>query len=115
MSFMATSLVKRIPLRILFVASLLAALLLVPACGGDDDGGGGPDAATNQPDASPGGALNFMDQCDPQNDQCDHSNGDTCFTYGQGVSYCSHTCTDASDCPAPSTGCSGMGECKRPQ
>ena len=108
---MATSLVKRIPLRVLFIAALLTALLAVPACGGDDgNGGGGPDAATGG-----GGDLQFMDQCDPQNDQCDTANGDMCFMFNMGGAYCTHTCTGPADCPAPSGGCNGMGICKRPQ
>ena len=37
-----------------------------------------------------------------------------CFTYGDGQSLCSKSCTSAAECPAPSSGCNGKGACRPP-
>lgn len=37
-----------------------------------------------------------------------------CFEYGDLRKLCSKSCSGASDCPPPSTGCNGKGACKPP-
>jgi hypothetical protein len=61
-----------------------------------------------------GPVLAFMCPCStaPGSPQCPA--GDTCYPYPSKGSHCSHPCKVATDCPAPSPGCSPMDECKAP-
>ena len=103
--------------------SIVMSLVLFGACGDDgDDGGSPPDASTatvdampsGGADAMPGGALQFMQACDPTNDMCDSAMNLTCFSFNNKGPHCTHSCQGDSDCAAPSPGCNGMGVCKAP-
>ena len=60
--------------------------------------------------ASEAAKLTLYEPC-TEAAQCESG---VCFVYGDGRSLCSKTCSGASDCPAPSTGCNGKGTCKAP-
>lgn len=85
------------------------ALAMTPACGG-----GGSSSMVCEVDAGPRvpGAIVFMEACDICDDKCVAT--EQCFEYGEGGTFCSHTCTVDADCPAPSRGCNNKGICKRP-
>jgi hypothetical protein len=75
-------------------------------------GGNGPDPDPDPGvDAGAGGDLPFMAEC-TADDQCETG---LCFQYNEGPQLCTHECTSALQCEAPSPGCNGMGVCKRPQ
>lgn len=111
-------------LRLLFLAFALCA---ASACSGSDSTPkpdaaagavdappGGPDAAPGTVDAAPmGGTKNFMDPC-PSGMDSECMTGLVCFNFQMKGPHCTHACTTAADCPAPSPGCSGMGVCKAP-
>jgi hypothetical protein len=61
-------------------------------------------------DAQDAGLLPFMSPCST-NAECDTG---LCFNFNARGSHCSKPCTQATDCPPPSTGCSGMNVCKSP-
>jgi hypothetical protein len=55
----------------------------------------------------------FMEDC-TSDSECETN---LCFPFAQKGTKCTRTCTAATaatDCPAPSTGCNGMGVCKAP-
>jgi hypothetical protein len=72
------------------------------------------DAAPAEAGACSGPVLAFMCSCstEPGSPQC--PSGDTCYPYPSKGSHCSHPCKEATDCAAPSPGCSPMDECKAP-
>lgn len=72
---------------------------------------GGTDAA-EEPEAAAG--LQFMSPCSTQIGAPQCPPGDTCYDFPAKGQFCSHPCKEASDCPPPSPGCNGMGECKAP-
>ncbi|MBP9087878.1 MAG: hypothetical protein KBG15_17285 [Kofleriaceae bacterium] len=90
-----------------FVVSSLFAT--VTACGSDK---------TPSPDAAPtidgpaGAAPKYMTSCTIGGTACESPY--TCYDFNSKGPHCSKTCSVATDCPAPSTGCSGMGICKVP-
>jgi hypothetical protein len=63
--------------------------------------------AESAPDA---GLLPFMSPCE-KNEECVTGN---CFPFNSKGPHCTKPCTQATDCPPPSTGCSNMGVCKSP-
>jgi hypothetical protein len=69
-------------------------------------------AETSSDDASSpdSGLLPFMSPCD-NNAQCATGN---CFNFTSKGPHCTKSCTQPSECPPPSTGCSNMGVCKAP-
>lgn len=90
--------------------SLIFLVLSAVACGGD---GGGPDSI---PDADPlapdveVGSLPYLAECNPNFDEeCESG---LCFEFNTHGPHCTIPCTSPADCPAPSSGCSGMGVCK---
>jgi hypothetical protein len=98
-------------MRTMIVAVALA-LGGAAGCGGDDDGGGsGADAA---PECTAADPTPFMCPCDTADDTCDTAIGGSCFDFNDKGPHCTHECTGAEDCEAPSTGCNGMGVCKAP-
>ena len=64
------------------------------------------------PDGSsaPDGMLPFMSKC-TANEQCESGN---CHTFSQEGSFCTKSCEDTADCPAPSSGCNNRKICKAP-
>lgn len=88
--------------RLIFVLFALLACLSFSGCSDDGDDGGTVDAAT--------GSLELYATCNA-GPECMSG---LCHMYGNGEKRCTKTCQVNSDCPAPSTGCSGMGVCKRP-
>jgi hypothetical protein len=82
----------------------LFALLLLAACGGMPVSPAPADAA---PTVSDGG-LGLYAPCS--------GNGDcasgVCHDYPMRGTFCTKPCTAASDCPAPSPGCTPMGVCR---
>jgi hypothetical protein len=104
-------------LRRLAVVLTLGLTLVLGACGGseddgDDDTASGPDAGAATVDAAGGGSIAFMEQCDPEDDQCETDL--VCFNFNSRGPHCTHACTVDSDCAAPSPGCNNMGVCKAP-
>lgn len=97
---------------------LIVSMLLVSAsCGGDDDpvdAGMTADAGDSvDAPASDGGAmLDFLEMCDPLDDQC--GDGLQCFMFNMRGPHCTHSCTFDTDCEAPSPGCNNMGVCRVP-
>lgn len=77
---------------------------------GSDDAGDGGDASDEE--AAPG--LQFMSPCSTQPGSPACPAGDTCYDFPAKGQFCSHSCKEATDCPPPSPGCNGMGECKAP-
>ena len=59
--------------------------------------------------ADGGAGSGGMGNCDPS-----ASPALICFIFPNRGNYCTHTCTVATDCAAPSPGCNGMGVCKAP-
>lgn len=92
---------------VLRLASALLLSLVLAACAvegsvGDGDGDG---------DTLPTG--DYMDQCDIESETaCEEPY--FCFGFNQGGPHCTKECDVDADCEAPSTGCNGMGVCKRP-
>jgi len=94
------------------VRLMLSMVLFFAACGGADmppvtTGDAGTMTSTNT------GTTPFMDPC-LTNEECTTG---LCFLFNQASvgRRCTRTCmiaTEAADCPAPSTGCNGMGLCK---
>jgi hypothetical protein len=60
------------------------------------------------------GGLTFMSPCSmaPGAPMCPP--GTSCDAFPAKGPHCSKACTEATDCPAPSTGCNMMGICKAP-
>lgn len=76
------------------------------------DAGAAPDVSA--PDASSScdpsaGPMAFMCGGCATNDQC--ADG-VCFSFNKKGARCTHSCTTALDCPAPSAGCGNQGVCK---
>ncbi|MFO0676618.1 MAG: hypothetical protein U0169_08795 [Polyangiaceae bacterium] len=65
---------------------------------------------TDDAGSDAGGLLPFMSPCET-NEQCDTG---LCFLFNAKGPHCSKACTNAAECPAPSTGCNNMGTCKAP-
>ncbi len=61
-------------------------------------------------DAGPTEKLPFMSQC-TNDEQCESGN---CHTFSQQGTFCTKSCEETSDCPAPSSGCNNRGICKAP-
>lgn len=93
--------------------------------GGSDDGGAPPaggqapaggEAAGGAPGTggaggAPSGDAQLFEAC---TDNADCESG-ICHNYpNQGGMLCTQLCESADDCPAPSSGCNGMGYCKPP-
>jgi hypothetical protein len=100
---------RRVPL-LLAAVTLLSLLLCAPACGGGNDGSASiPDADPLAPDVEVG-SLPYLAECNPSySEECETG---LCFNFNAHGAHCSMPCTTADDCPAPSSGCSGMGVCK---
>lgn len=78
--------------------------------GGRDTGAADASDAATDPDAS--GAA-YMTPCGP-NDACAGA-GARCFEFGNKGKVCTRNCTQASDCPPPSLGCSpNQAVCRAP-
>ncbi len=105
------SCLRRVTLHLAPFAMVLLslALLLTPGCGGGDDGASIPDADPAAPDVEVG-SLPFLAECNPSYPQeCESG---LCFNFNSHGPHCSISCAAPADCPAPSSGCSGMGVCK---
>lgn len=91
---------------------LLAAAMALAACActGGHNGPPAPDANFETLDAGLGTKA-FMEAC-ASTEQC--MTGLICFNFNAKGMFCTHDCTAAADCAAPSTGCNGMGVCKAP-
>jgi hypothetical protein len=89
--------------------ALAFALLAVAACSEDKKMYVAPDADPGAPDAGPAA---YLEPCVLQPDNCDAP--EMCFMFNNKGPHCTHTCSVATDCAAPSPGCSGMGVCKVP-
>jgi hypothetical protein len=75
----------------------------------------GADAAEDHAvEAEAASGLQFMSPCSTQPGSPPCPAGDTCYDFPAKGQFCSHSCTEATDCPPPSSGCNGMGECKAP-
>ena len=68
----------------------------------------GTDAGSTTMDAA--SLLPFLSPC-MTNDQCETQ---LCYLFNMRGKLCSKACNLPADCPAPSTGCNGMGICKAP-
>jgi hypothetical protein len=89
--------------------AFLSLVLLGSACGGGDDGSAIPDADPTAPDVEVG-SLPYLADCDPTHaEECESG---LCFTFNTHGPHCTTPCSVPTDCPAPSSGCSGMGVCK---
>jgi hypothetical protein len=77
------------------------------ACVCTGDGGG--DASSEA-----GGNVPYMSLCTQVGNPGDCAAPDECFDFPNRGMYCTHPCSGAQDCAAPSTGCNGMGVCKAP-
>ena len=79
----------------------------VAACGGEDT----PPVSTDAGTSTVTSTLGFLEPC-TENAQCTTN---LCYRYNMANvgMRCSKTCSSAADCPAPSTGCNGMGVCKQ--
>ena len=87
-------------------------LLTSVACGGADMP---PVSTTDSGTKTSTGSTAFLEPCSTNTDCI----SGLCFTYNEAAigKRCSKTCmaaTAATDCPAPSAGCNGMGVCKHP-
>lgn len=83
---------------------------VVAACGSEDP----PPVTTDGGSSTVTGTLGFLEPC-TENAQC---MSNLCYRYNMANvgMRCSKTCTPATaatDCPAPSSGCNGMGVCKQ--
>ncbi len=79
-----------------------------PDAGALDAASEGAPVASEAGDAS--ALLPFMSACET-NEQCDTG---LCFNFNAKGRHCSKPCTQASECPPPSGGCSNMSVCKAP-
>jgi hypothetical protein len=87
----------------------------LPEAGVEASVAAGEDAEQEaEAEAEAAAGLQFMSPCSntPGAPQCPP--GDSCYDFPAKGQFCSHPCKEATDCPAPSTGCNGMGECKAP-
>ncbi len=55
----------------------------------------------------------YMEACDLEQNNCE-GEGVYCANFNAKGAHCTHDCTAAEDCAAPSQGCNGMGYCKPP-
>lgn len=76
--------------------------------GGAGGMGGGTTTGTGGAGGGGGGAA-FGEMCAMETDCAD---GLVCFDFNQKGQHCTLECSSAADCPAPSSGCNGMGYCK---
>ena len=83
-----------------------------PAYGPCDCSGAIPGVDAGPPDVAAEAAAKLA-LFEPCTDAAQCESG-VCFEYGDQRSLCSKTCSGASDCPAPSSGCNGKGACKPP-
>jgi len=90
----------------------LGLALALGACGSDTSGPSGPDAGSGSHVGPDAGLLPFMSACTVGHDE-ECATG-LCFDFNSKGPHCTHACTVATDCEAPSDGCSGMGVCKAP-
>ncbi len=74
------------------------------------DAGGGEAGA----DGAATGPYAYMQTCTTIGTPGDCQAGLQCADFPAKGLYCTKTCTTAADCPAPSTGCNGMGLCQAP-
>jgi len=83
------------------IALVTAWVLSFAGCSSDDDPVVCPDA----------GAKVFGDTCAAS---CECSAGLECFTFGDGTTTCTPTCTTDEECPEGSQGhkCNGQGRCR---
>jgi hypothetical protein len=99
----------KLPYLMALVVSTTFACSVGDSGGGDDDDGDDVseiDAGSTEPAA-------YMEACDPEAaEPCEGDN--ECFEFNADGPHCTHDCTEASDCEAPSSGCNGMGKCKTP-
>ncbi len=79
----------------------------LPSPGAEDAGDGGASG-----EGGSHGGLTFMSPCNPADDQCPP--GTSCDSFPAKGPHCSKPCKVATDCPAPSPGCSMMGICRSP-
>ena len=94
-------------MRTISLALLLCFALLATACPAGDDDGTGDDAPAA--DAAPPGSLPFAAPCS-ENAECMSG---LCFPFNMDGPHCTIDCPAAPmTCPAPSSGCNGMGVCK---
>jgi hypothetical protein len=101
-------------------ASLALCVALLCACGEASSDSGAADAGDGRACTSvtahltpPAGAtLHFMDPCTAGQDaECETN---LCFPFNAKGPHCSARCTQACECPAPSTGCNHRGVCNAP-
>jgi hypothetical protein len=102
------SCLRRVP-RALPLLSVLLLMLAGGACGGGDDSAAIPDADPLAPDVEVG-SLSFLSTCDTNHpEECESG---LCFNFNTHGPHCTMACSSPAECPAPSSGCSGMGVCK---
>jgi hypothetical protein len=73
----------------------------------------GEEGGDGEADASDGGLM-FMSACSMAAGAPQCPKGTSCDDFPAKGPHCSKPCTEATDCPAPSTGCNMMGVCKAP-
>lgn len=79
-------------------------------CDGTTPGLDGSFEASSDANSAPTSKLPFMSKC-TTNDECESGN---CHLFSQQGSFCTKSCKDTADCPAPSSGCNQRGICKAP-
>jgi len=79
-------------------------------CDGTTPGLDGSFEAAAPAEAGPSAKLPFMSECTTDG-ECESGN---CHTFSQQGTFCTKSCKDTTDCPAPSSGCNNRGICKAP-
>jgi hypothetical protein len=74
----------------------------------------GEEASADAGEEEAAEGLQFMSPCSTAASAPQCPEGDTCYDFPAKGQFCSHPCSVATDCPPPSPGCNGMGECKAP-
>jgi hypothetical protein len=74
----------------------------------------GEEAAADAGEEEASEGLQFMSPCSTAANAPQCPAGDQCYDFPAKGQFCSHKCSVATDCPAPSPGCNGKGECKTP-
>lgn len=88
---------------------LIVFALSVWGCSSEKDNSS-PDANAGPLVDASGELLPFMSEC-TENSQCETN---LCFQFNSKGPHCTHECTTADDCEAPSPGCNNKGVCKAP-